>query len=55
MDCATAAPILETWYTDTYKTGATGEGGIYAGKSYWISTYDWCNAVPIPKPVTYPY
>ena len=55
MSCAQAAPVLETWWTDTYKPGATGEGGIYAGRSYWIGTYDWSTDPVFPTAITYPY
>ena len=55
MGCAQAAPVLETWWNDIYKEGATGDGAKYAGRSYWISTYDWSNAIPTPIPVTYPF
>ena len=55
MTCAQAAPVLETWWTDTYKSGATGSGGAYAGKSYWICTYDWSTDPTYPTPITYAY
>lgn len=28
-------------WADTYKPGATGSEGAYAGRSYWVCTYDW--------------
>ena len=41
MDCETASSFLQTWWDETYKPGATGDGGIYANRSYWICTENW--------------
>lgn len=41
-------------WEETYKPGATGSGGAYAGRSYWVATYNW-SADLNPVPITYPY
>ena len=42
-------------WEETYKPGATGSNGDYAGKSYWICSYDWSIDSPDPVPITYPF
>lgn len=42
-------------WEETYKPGATGSNGDYAGKSYWICSYDWSIDTPDPVPITYPF
>ncbi len=41
-------------WEETYKPGATGSDGVYAGRSYWLATYDWSTDTN-PIPITYPY
>ena len=41
MSCLEASPILQGYWNDTYKPGATGLDGAYAGRSYWVCTYNW--------------
>ena len=41
MDCQTASSFLQTWWDETFKPGATGDGGIYANRSTWVCTENW--------------
>jgi hypothetical protein len=41
-------------WEETYNPGATGSDGAYAGKSYWVATYNWSADIN-PVPITYPY
>ena len=46
--------MLQQLWSDNYKPGASGLEGAYAGKSYWICTYEWDNQLssyPISTPL----
>jgi hypothetical protein len=46
--------VLQQLWSDNYKPGATGLEGAYAGKSYWVCTYEWENQLssyPISTPL----
>jgi len=45
--------VLQQLWAETYRLGATGSAGAYAGRSYWVCTYNWVNQ-DISYPVSTP-